>query len=357
MNLQLTSLPREEMERAFHERDSSYDGLFFYAVRTTGIFCRPSCASRPKPEHLEFFPTVREAIFAGYRPCKRCAPLATNGAPPSWVADLQQRVESSPDCSLKAADLRALGISPERARRWFLENYGMTFVAWCRGRRLANAFTQIREGAPLDDVILSHGYESHSGFREAFGKTFGNAPGRSRDGRCIVTAMIESPLGRILAGTTDTGICLLEFTDRRMLETNFETMRKRYDCAVVPGEHAHLETLRDELARYFAGDLRDFTTPIHARGTAFQERVWSELRRIPHGITISYNALANRIGNPNAVRAVARANGTNRVCILIPCHRVIAKDGTLSGYGGGVWRKRLLLDLEKTCLPLPATEH
>ena len=345
------------MERAFQARDSSYDGLFFYAVRTTGIFCRPSCPSRPKPEHIEFFPTVRDAIFAGYRPCKRCAPLAVNGEPPSWVAGLQQRVESSPDCSLKAADLRALGISPERARRWFLENYGMTFVAWCRGRRLANAFTQIREGAPLDDVILSHGYESHSGFREAFGKTFGNAPGRSRDGRCIVTAMIESPLGRILAGATESGICLLEFTDRRMLESNFETMRKRYGCAVVPGEHAHLETLRDELARYFAGTLRDFTTPIHALGTDFQERVWSELRRIPHGVTISYDALANRIGNPNAVRAVARANGTNRVCILIPCHRVIAKDGTLSGYGGGVWRKRLLLDLEKNGTASPTTGH
>jgi AraC family transcriptional regulator of adaptative response/methylated-DNA-[protein]-cysteine methyltransferase len=347
MNLELLTPPRDEMERAFQQRDASYDGLFFCAVRTTGIFCRPSCPSRPKLEHVEFFPNVRAAIFAGYRPCKRCAPLATNGEPPAWVAELQQRVENSPDCKLQAGDLRVLGISPERARRWFLQHYGMTFVAWCRGRRLANAFTQIREGAPLDDVILSHGYESHSGFREAFGKTFGKAPGRSRAGERVVTAMIESPLGLMIAGTTEQGICLLEFTDRRMLETNFETVRQRYGCAVVPGDHARLTTLRAELAHYFAGELREFTVPIDARGTDFQERVWAELRRIPHGATISYDDLAQRIAQPRAFRAVARANGTNRVCILIPCHRVIAKDGTLSGYGGGVWRKRLLLDLER----------
>src|SRR5262245_8916816 len=167
-----------EMRRAFEARDASYDGLFFVAVKTTGIFCRPSCPSQPKREHIEFFHTVRDATFAGYRPCKRCRPLEANGAPPRWVADLMNRVEAAPDTKLDGATLRGLGVSPERARRWFLQNYRMTFAAWCRGRRLAEAFTRIRQGADLDDVILSNGYESHSGFRQAYGKAFGQPPGR-----------------------------------------------------------------------------------------------------------------------------------------------------------------------------------
>lgn len=339
-------IPYDEMLRAFAARDASYDGLFFYAVRTTGIFCRPSCASRPKAGNVEFFPSVSEAMTGGYRACKRCAPLATRGEPPAWVAEVMRRAEA-PDARMTSADLEALGVSPERARRWFAEHYGMTFAAWCRGRRLSDAFTQIRDGAPLDDVILSHGYESHSGFREAFGRTFGQPPGTKRDAGRIVTGMIESPLGSIVAATTEEGICMVDFADRRMIEANYETMRRTFGCAVVPGAHPHLERLRGELGEYFAGKRRSFGVPVVVRGTAFQECVWNELRGIAHGETISYDELAVRVGNRRAVRAVARANATNRVCILIPCHRVIAKDGTLSGYGGGVWRKRLLLAVER----------
>jgi AraC family transcriptional regulator of adaptative response/methylated-DNA-[protein]-cysteine methyltransferase len=338
-----------EMLRAFEARDASYDGLFFVAVKTTGIFCRPSCPSRPKREHIEFFHTVREATFAGYRPCKRCHPLEANGAPPRWVADLMNRVEAAPDTKLDGATLRGLGVSPERARRWFLQNYRMTFAAWCRGRRLAEAFTRIRQGADLDDVILSNGYESHSGFRQAYGKAFGQPPGRMRQsGERIVTCMLATPLGRMIAAATDAGICLLEFTDRRMLEHNYQSMREGFGCAVVPGRHAHLDHLREEMKRYFQGTLRHFTVPIDRRGTDFQEVVWAELQRLPYGQTISYDELARRIGKPKSIRAAARANGQNRICILIPCHRVIAKDGSFSGYGGGVWRKRLLLELERT---------
>jgi AraC family transcriptional regulator of adaptative response/methylated-DNA-[protein]-cysteine methyltransferase len=163
--------------------------------------------------------------------------------------------------------------------------------------------------------------------------------------------MIESPLGPLLAGASDSGICLLEYTDRRMLEHNFETMRRRFGCAVVPGEHAWLKQLRGELAEYFAGKRQAFAVPLESRGTPFQEKVWAELRRIPHGETISYDELARRIGQPTAQRAVARANGMNRICILIPCHRVIGKDGSLTGYGGGLWRKRLLLELERAANP------
>jgi len=275
--------------------------------------------------------------------------LAVNGAPPPWVAELMARVEAAPGIRLKAADLRALGVTPERARRWFQQHYGMSFSAWCRGHRLAGAFTKIREGATLDDAVFDSGFESHSGFRDAFSRTFGEAPGRARkQGERIVTAMIESPIGPLLAGASDAGICLLEYTDRRMLEHNFETMRRRFGCAIVPGEHALLTQLRRELTEYFASKRRTFTLPLASRGTPFQEKVWQELCRIPHGETISYDELARRIGQPTAQRAVARANGMNRICILIPCHRVIGKDGSLTGYGGGLWRKRLLLELERS---------
>ena len=340
--------PRAEMERAFADKDAGYDGVFYFAGRTTGIFCRPSCPSRPKAENIEFFGSVRECLFAGYRPCKRCRPQEANGKPPAWVAGLMARVDASDDPRIKAADLRELGITPERARRWFQQHYGMSFVAWCRGHRLAGAFTQIREGASLDDATFDAGFGSHSGFREAFTRTFGNAPERTRrEGARIVTTMIESPLGPLLAASDDDGICLLEFTDRRMLEHNILTLRRRFGCAIVPGEHQHFEQLRKELGEYFSGQRTVFDVPLSLRGTAFQEKVWAELRRIPSGRTIAYDELARRIHQPTAQRAVARANGMNRVCILVPCHRVIGKDGSLSGYGGGVWRKRLLLELER----------
>lgn len=342
--------PREDMVGAMLSGDGTFDGVFLVAVRTTGIFCLPSCRPprRPKPENVEFFSTVREALFAGYRACKLCRPLELEGDNPPWVEQLMARVEKSPHERIQASDLRAAGLSPERVRRWFQQHYGMTFAEWCRGRRLSEAFTRIREGADLDDVALGHGYASHSGFREAFRQTFGEPPGRSQSAACVVTGMIDSPVGRMLAAATDDGVCLLEYIDRRMLERNLATMRQRFGLPVVPGEHPWLTQLSDELRRYFAGTLREFAVPVAPRGTAFQERVWQELRRIPHGTTISYQELARRIGQPSAVRAVANANGQNRINILIPCHRVIGKNGELTGYGGGLWRKRVLLDQEQS---------
>ena len=367
--------PREDMERAMFSGDASYDGIFIVAVRTTGIFCLPSCQPprRPKPENVEFFSTIHEAVFAGYRPCKLCRPLELEGGTPVWVEQLLARVEQSLNTRIQASDLRDWGLSPERVRRWFQQHYGMTFAAWCRGRRLSEAFTQIREGVELDEVALGHGDTSHSGFREEFGQTFGQPPGRvARKARVvrgtssvvrgspdpahrptaglqrIVTTMLDSPLGRLLAATTDEGICLLEYTDRRMLERNLDTMRHRFAMPVVPGEHRWLKQLADELRAYFAHTQTEFTVPVAPRGTPFQEKVWQELRHIPHGTTISYEDLAARIGQPTAVRAVANANGQNRVNIRIPCHRVISKNGDLTGYGGGLWRKRLLLELERS---------
>jgi AraC family transcriptional regulator of adaptative response/methylated-DNA-[protein]-cysteine methyltransferase len=337
------------MEQAFATKDASYDGVFYVAVKTTGIFCRPSCPSQPKLENVEFFLAVKDCLFAGYRPCKRCHPLEANGQPPDWARELISRVQAEPDGPFKAADLRTLGITPERARRWFQQHYGMSFAAWCRGNRLASAFMRIRQGATLDDAVFESGFQSHSGFREAFSRVFDEAPGRSRaNGERVVMAMVESPLGPLLAGATDEGIVLLEYTDRRMLEHNLNAMRRRFGCAFVPGQHRLLDHLRDQLNEYFRGERQEFTLPLASRGTPFQDKVWRELRRIPHGETLSYDELARRIGQPTAQRAVARANGMNYVAILIPCHRVIGKDGSLTGYGGGLWRKRLLLELERT---------
>lgn len=162
----------------------------------------------------------------------------------------------------------------------------------------------------------------------------------------IVTTTLDSPLGKILAAATDHGICLLEYADGKLVERNLSQMCRRIPVPVVPGQHDWLSQLRDELAKYFESRLSEFTVPVSPCGTPFQERVWQELRRIPHGNTICYEELAARIGQPKAVRAVANANGQNRINILIPCHRVIGKNGELTGYGGGLWRKRLLLERE-----------
>lgn len=337
------------MERAFARKDASFDGVFYVAVRTTGIFCRPSCSSKPKLENTEFFASIKECLFAGYRACKRCDPLSANGERPQWVNDLMERVRTSESGRLQAHELTAIGLTPERVRRWFTQNLGMTFAEWCRGQRLAGAFDRLREGMKLDEVALESGFESHSGFRDAYVRVFGEPPGKSRsDGDRIVIQMIESPLGPLLVGATDEGVCLLEFTDRRMLETNLATIRKRFQSPVVPGEHAMLKRLKAELNDYFAGNRRSFSVPLAPHGTDFQEQVWTQLQKIPCGETIAYDELARRVGRPTAQRAVALANGQNRIAILIPCHRVIGKDGSLTGYGGGLWRKRLLLELERT---------
>jgi AraC family transcriptional regulator of adaptative response/methylated-DNA-[protein]-cysteine methyltransferase len=343
-----TLLPTVEMERAYLAGDASYNGLFFLGVRTTGIFCRPTCPARkPLPKNVEYFPTARDALSAGYRPCKRCRPLESDEQP-QWACDLLADVERDPAARITDSDLRARGIDPATARRHFSRRYGMTFQAFARARRLSGALNQIREGGPVDAAVFESGYESHSGFREAFARTFGDAPRRSRNRQCVSLSWLESPLGPLVAGATSDGVCLLEFTDRRMLETQFQALRRLFDAAVVPGSNEHLETLRAELASYFAGLLRSFTVPLAYPGTPFQQQVWEQLLTIPYGETRSYEELAAAVGEPKAVRAVGRANGMNRIAILIPCHRVIRKNGDLGGYGGGLRRKEFLLEMERS---------
>jgi AraC family transcriptional regulator of adaptative response/methylated-DNA-[protein]-cysteine methyltransferase len=345
----MTSLPpRIEMERAYTQSDSTYDGVFFLGVRTTGVFCRPSCGARkPLPQNVEFFATPREAVFAGYRPCKRCQPLSAIGEPPEWAGRLLSEIERDPSRRFSDATLRAMSIDPARARRFFNKNYGMTFQAYCRGRRLGKAFERIRKGEKLDDVTLDHGFESHSGFREAFSRIFGTPPGKANATGCITVAWIESPLGPLVAGATEENLVLLEFTDRRMLEAQIRTLGKAFRRPIVPGDNGVLTQLRGELKQYFAGELRKFTVPLEFPGSEFQQKVWKGLLSIPYGSTLSYEALAEKVSAPGAQRAVGHTNGLNRIAIVIPCHRVVNKDGKLGGYGGGLWRKRALLDLER----------
>src|SRR5690348_16560284 len=172
-----TMPPTPEMQRAYLERDASYNGVFFLGVRTTGIFCRPTCPARkPLPKNVEYFPTARAALVAGYQPCKRCRPLELDEQPP-WVAELLDDVERDPASRIRDADLATRGIDPATARRHFLRHYGMTFQAFTRARRLAAALSHIREGGTVDSAVFSSGYDSHSGFRDAFARTFGHAPG------------------------------------------------------------------------------------------------------------------------------------------------------------------------------------
>jgi AraC family transcriptional regulator, regulatory protein of adaptative response / methylated-DNA-[protein]-cysteine methyltransferase len=340
--------PIQEMERAYKSCDASYDGIFFLAVRSTGIFCRPSCRARkPYPKNVQYYATQREALFAGFRPCQRCKPLAANGEAPDWLYDLLARVDRDPSARYTDAFLRTIGIEPAKARRYFQKTYGMTFQAYCRGRRLGKALEQIRTGVDLDDVALGYGFNSHSGFRDAFVRTFGTPPGRGRSTDCIVTTWIESPLGALIAGATSEGICLLEFTDRRMLDAQFSALRKNFHCAVVPGDNRHTVQLKKELDEYFQGKRKQFSVPLIYPGTPFQQKVWKELMHIPYGKTVSYESIARRIGSPESQRAVGHANGLNRIAVVIPCHRVVNKNGKLGGYGGGLWRKQKLLSLEQ----------
>ncbi len=335
------------MQRAYLARDAAFNGLFYLGVRTTGIFCRPTCPARkPQPKNVQYFATAKEAIAAGYRPCKRCRPMDLNEQP-DWAKRLMDQVDREPSTRITDGDLASRGVDPATVRRYFQRHYGMTFQAYTRARRLAGALHGIREGLPLDCAVFESGYESHSGFRDAFVRTFGNAPRESGRRDCIVLAWLASPLGPLVAGATAEGVCLLEFTDRRMLKTELATLQKLFNSAAVPGMNRHLQQLAAQIQAYFAGKLREFTVPLVFPGTAFQRRVWDELRLIPYGQTRSYEELAVAVGLPGGQRPVGRANGLNRISIVIPCHRVIRKDGQLGGYGGGLRRKQFLLEMER----------
>jgi AraC family transcriptional regulator of adaptative response/methylated-DNA-[protein]-cysteine methyltransferase len=338
---------RAVLEKAFRQSDSSFDGVFFVGVRSTNVFCRPSCTARkPLPRNVIFFATAVDALFAGFRPCKRCRPLNIRDSHPEWAKRLLASVDAHPERKIYDRDLQKMGIEPARARRYFKKHYGLTFQAYSRARRMGIALSQVREGAPLDDVVLGFGYSSHSGFRDAFKRAFRLPPGKSRERDCIVVSMMDGPLGPMILGATQEGLCLAEFADRRMFEREIAELRRRLGCAMVPGTNPHLQHAERELREYFDGKRTEFTVPLVTPGSAFDQKVWRKLRTIPFARTVSYLELAQRIGDACAARAVGNANGHNRISIIIPCHRVTNKNGRLGGYGGGLWRKQWLLNHE-----------
>jgi AraC family transcriptional regulator, regulatory protein of adaptative response / methylated-DNA-[protein]-cysteine methyltransferase len=285
-------------------------------VSTTGIFCRPECSASPLPGHVRPFDGARSALFAGFRPCRRCRPMASAVAP-EWARAAVDTVEHDPDRPRTVRELaNAAGTAPEALERWMRSAHGMTVAEYLRARRLS----------PVVGAARMARRRTH---------------GRDR----VVITLLETPLGPMLAGTTDAGICLLEFTDRPMLPTQLRTVQRLHG-PLVAGRHAHLDRLAAQLEEYFAGARAQFDLPLDVPGSTFQRTIWDGLLRVPYGTTTTYAELAAMAGRPGAARAVGRANGSNRVAIVIPCHRVVAAGGGLGGYGGGLDRKRALLELE-----------
>ena len=312
----------------------------FTANTSDGIFCRPDCsAALPEEQGPILFETSRDALAAGFRPCKHCLPLTTGLSDPDWIETLMNQVDADPARRWHDKDLVDLELDPAVVRRWFIANHGFTFHAYTRLRRLGQALRQIQHGEPVAKAVVSQGYDSESGFRESFTQVFGTPPSAVDRESSIWINRIATPLGSMIMGVSDQGLCLLEFAERRI--------RQRMGRVFLPGDHPAMHIVKMELDAYFSGKQREFSVPLQAPGTAFQEAVWNALQNIPYGETRSYGDIAEEIGHVSAVRAVGRANGDNRIAIIIPCHRVVGSDGELTGYGGGLWRKEYLIAMEQ----------
>ena len=338
---------RELFYKAFIDKDPSFEGVFIVAVKTTGIFCRPTCPTKPKLENVEFYPSANEAMRNGYRPCKICKPLEKQGDPPFGIKQLLKYMEENPTVKLKDSDLEKLGLEPHQIRRWFLKHYKLTFHAYQRMYRANNAFQRFQSNQSVTEVAFSSGYDSLSGFNSMFKNIIGTSPQKSKD-KCIVNIThIETDLGLMIAGATDRGICMLEFADYKLIDLELRQLVSTFKAPLVQGDNPLFDTLRTQLEEYFRGERRDFDLPLDLAGTEFQKQAWLSLLKIPYGCTTNYAKQAELLGKPSAVRAVANANGKNKISIILPCHRIIGADGTLTGYGGGIWRKKKLLEFEQ----------
>ena len=345
------NLSDDIMYQASFDKNSDFEGVFWMGVKTTGIFCRPTCTARkPKFENVEFFDTTKAAILKGYRPCKVCKPLENLNETPPKIQALLKELSDDPSLKLKDYDLVLRGLEPATVRRWFLKNHGLTFHAFQRMFKINSAFKKLQQGENVLETAMDVGYESLSGFNDTFKNIFGVSPKFSKEQKIVHLKRIETPLGTMIACATLDGICMLEFSDRKALPTELKQISTFFNATIIQGENPHFNILEKELEEYFKGELKEFKVPLAPVGTDFQKQVWEVLRVIPYGTTRSYQEQALILGNPKAVRAVANANGLNKISIIIPCHRVIGSDGKLTGYGGGIWRKQKLLELEKAIL-------
>ncbi len=328
---------------AFERRDRSWDGRVIGAVRTTGIYCKPSCpARRPKREHVEFFDDAASARAAGYRACLRCRPddIGRDREAVAKAVRLIEQSEEAPNLTDLAAEV---GYAPHHFQRIFTRDVGVSPAAYARALRVNRAKEALGENGSVTDAIYEAGYSGPSRFYADAKERLGMTPSAWRDGgrgETIRYVVKDSPLGPLLVAATSKGICRLTFDEDESV------LKRRFPHATVLPDDGTISAWAEGALTAIEHPTQTPELPIDVRGTAFQEAVWKELRRIPLGETRSYAEIAAAVGQPQAVRAVGTANGSNPVAVLVPCHRVIRSDGSLGGYAGGLDRKRKLLAAE-----------
>ena len=335
------STKREIFYKALTIKDSAFEDIFIVGVKTTGIFCRPTCTAKPKIENVEFYPTTEDALSNGYRACKVCKPTEPYEKKLSNISWLLNYMESNPSVEIKDADIQKIGLEPEQIKKWSLENYDLTFSDFQQIYRTNNVFHQSQS-----EKIANKEFDSSclNSFNSKLRKITDNHK------TIINVVFIETEIGTIMTGATDKGVCLLEFADSKKLEPELKQLVILLKALLIEGENIHLTALREQLEKYFRGELREFSVPLDLPGTDFQVKAWLGLLNIPYGTTTTYAKQATALGRPTATRAIANANGKNRISIILPCHRIIGADGSLTGYGGGIWRKEKLLELERNAL-------
>ena len=331
-------------------RDPGADGQFYYGVRTTGVFCRPSCPSRrARPENVTFFTTREAAERAGFRACRRCRPgeLSAAGRQAEWVAEACRLMEASeelPDLAALAAKVR---VSPYHFHRTFKTVTGVTPKQYAIARRSERLRRELARGRSVTDAIYEAGYNSNGRFYAQADDVLGMTPSSFRAGGANTAmhfAVGECSLGSILVASSSRGICAILLGDDP--DALMRNLQDQFPKAELIGGDTAFEQLVAKVVGFVEAPARGFDLPLDIRGTAFQQRVWQALREIPAGSTASYSDIAARIGAPKAVRAVGQACGANHIAVAIPCHRVVRTDGDLSGYRWGIERKRALLARE-----------
>jgi len=331
-------------------RDRSADGAFYYAVRTTGIYCRPSCASRtPRRDNVEFHASPAAAEAAGFRPCKRCKPNAQGVVErqAAVVASACRMIEQAEELPSLDALARAAGLSPFHFHRVFKAVAGVTPKAFADAHRGGRVRDELKRADTVTEAIYGAGFNSNARFYESSAKLLGMTPSAFRAGGVGATirfAVGECSLGSILVAATEKGVCAIQFGDDP--DTLARNLQDAFPKAKLVGGDKAFEQLVAKVVGFVEMPRRGLDLPLHVRGTAFQQNVWRALRKIRPGATASYAEIATKIGEPKAVRAVAQACGANPVAVAIPCHRVVRRDGALSGYRWGVERKRALLEKE-----------
>ena len=347
------SATRDARWQAVIARDRNFDGQFYYAVRTTGVYCRPSCAARlAKPQNVSFYKTPKEAEHAGFRPCKRCRPREPALSRPNAarVAEICRYIEAAPEIPSLEDMARKAGLSAFHFHRLFKAVTGLTPRAYAnahRAERVRDALA--KPGAKVTGAIYGAGFNSSGRFYEASNGMLGMTPTAYRDGGEnieICFAIGESSLGAILVARSEKGVCAILMGDDP--DALARDLQDRFPRAKLLGGDKGFEKLVAKVVGFVEAPSLGLDLPFDIRGTAFQQRVWQALREIPAGSTASYTEIARRIGAPKSVRAVASACAANPIAVAIPCHRVVRTDGALSGYRWGVARKRALLDRETT---------